>query len=123
MERYCEMKRCLIVDEDRDWRGQVQDYLSSRGFEIQEADNVTTAYEKYICGRPDMIFVGTPDPSDFVRQLMRNVEGVDPIVILCPDPADIGSLGKAIWNGATDYMIKPYSQDILDAKLRQTGML
>ena len=59
----------------------------------------------------------------FIRQLRKHSSRSDAIVIMCPDADDIGSVGDAIWNGASDYLVKPYNRNIFDAKLRQTGIL
>jgi DNA-binding response OmpR family regulator len=117
------MTRCLIVDENREWRGRTRGYLANHGFETIEADNNDAAFERFVSDAPDVVVVGSSRASEFIRQLFRHSEGSEPIVLLCPEQADIASVGNAIWSGASDYLVKPYSQEMFDAKLRQTGIL
>jgi len=123
MKQHCEMTRCLIVDENTEWRGKAQGYLALHGIDTVEAENEHIAYERFVSVLPDVVLVGTRGAGEFIRQLRSHSAGADAIVIMCPDAADLDAVGKAIWDGASDYLVKPYSQEIFDAKLRQTGIL
>ena len=123
MKRHCELTRCLVVDDSSEWRGRAQGYLASHGFNIVQADNEDQALEHCVSDMPDVVLVGTRRATAFIRRLRRHKVGSDAVVIMCPDAKDIGSVGDAIWHGATDYLVKPCNREIFDAKLRQTGIL
>ena len=116
------MTRCLIVDEDRDWRERLLVYCASHGLDYVAADSEEAAIQHCAAAMPDVVFVGTRQAAGFIRQL-RRLGGDDPIVIHCPEQGDTTSVTEAIWNGATDYMFKQCSRAFFDAKLRQTGIV
>ena len=122
MSGHFDMTRCLIVDEDRDWQDQVVAYCAGLGFDSIATSCEEDAMQHCAAEMPDVVLVGTQRAADFIRQL-RRLGGKDPIVIHCAGEADPASVSKAIWNGATDYMIKPCSREFFDTKLRQTGLL
>lgn len=122
MSGHFDMTRCLIVDEDRDWQDQVLAYCASLGFDFIATSCEEDAIQHCAADMPDVVLVGTPSAPDFIRQL-RRLGGKDPIVIHCPDRGDADSVTRAIWNGASDYMIKPCSREIFGTKLRQSGLL
>ena len=123
MKRHCELTRCLIVDDSTEWRGRANRYLASHGFNITQAESEDAALEQCVSDMPDVVLVGTRRPAAFIRRLRRQTAGSDAVVIMCPDADHIGSVGDAIWHGATDYLVKPCNREIFDAKLRQTGIL
>ena len=122
MSGHFDMTRCLIVDEDRDWQDQVVAYCAGLGFDFIATTCEEDAIRHCAADMPDVVLVGTRRAPDFIRQL-RRLGGKEPIVFHCADEADSGSVSKAIWNGATDYMIKPCSREFFDNKLRQSGVL
>jgi len=123
MKRHCELKRCLVVDESREWRGRAKGYLASHGFYIVQTESEDAAYAHCVSKMPDVVLIGTRCATAFIRRLRKHSAGADPIVIMCPEADDVSSVGDAIWHGATDYLVKPYNREIFDAKLRQTGIL
>ena len=123
MKRHCELTRCMVVDDNSEWRGRAHGYLARHGFDIVQAETEDAAFAQCISAMPDVVLVGTRRAAAFIRQLRKHSSRSDAIVIMCPDADDIGSVGDAIWNGASDYLVKPYNRNIFDAKLRQTGIL
>ena len=123
MKRHCELTRCLVVDESTEWRGRAQGYLASHGFNIIQAETEDAALAQCVSEMPDVVLVGTRRAATFIRRLRRHRAASDAVVIMCPNADDIGSVGDAIWHGATDYLVKPCNREIFDAKLRQTGIL
>jgi hypothetical protein len=45
------------------------------------------------------------------------------VVIVCPQEPEAARIGRTIWGGAAECMMKPYDAEILDLKLRQTGII
>ena len=117
-----DMTRCLIVDEDRDWQDQVLAYCAGLGIDFVATSCEEDAIQHCAAEMPDVVLVGTPRAPDFIRQL-RRLGGKEPIVIHCTGRDDAKTVTQAIWNGASDYMIKPCSREIFGTKLRQSGLL
>ncbi len=123
MKRHCELKRCLVVDDNLEWRGRAQGFLASHGFYIVQIESEDAAYAHCVSKMPDVVLIGTRRATAFIRRLRKLSAGAEPIVIMCPEANDVSSVGDAIWHGATDYLVKPCNREIFDAKLRQTGIL
>ena len=119
---YFDMTRCLIVDEDRDWQDQVLAYCAGLGLDFVAAASEEEAIQHCACDMPDVVLVGTQHAAGFIRQL-RRLGGAEPIVIHCPERGDPSAVTEAIWHGASDYLLKPCSREVFDAKLRQSGVL
>jgi two-component system chemotaxis response regulator CheY len=117
-----DMTRCLIVDEDREWQDQVLSYCAGLGLEFVATACEEDAIRHCASEMPDVVLVGTRQAAGFIRQL-RRLGGGEPIVIHCPQKGDSRAVSEAIWNGASDYLLKPCSRELFDAKLRQSGVL
>ena len=117
-----DMTRCLIVDEDREWQNQVLAYCAGLGLEFVATACEEDAIQHCASGMPDVVLVGTRQAAGFIRQL-RRLGGNEPIVIHCPEQGDSQAVSEAIWHGASDYLLKPCSRELFDAKLRQSGVL
>jgi CheY-like chemotaxis protein len=126
LEGHVDMTRCLIVDDNHDDRLKLAGMLAAYGFELTAATGEQEALE--ICSRkmPELIVIDEgrtcPDAAAFIRRLGRTAERC-PVVIVCPQAREAARIGRTIWGGAAECMMKPYDAEILDLKLRQTGII
>ena len=126
LEGHVDMTRCLIVDDNLADRLKLAGMLSAYGFELAAATGEQEALE--ICSRkmPELIVIDEgrtcPDAAAFIRRLGRTAERW-PVVIVCPQEPEAARIGRTIWGGAAECMMKPYDAEILDLKLRQTGII
>ncbi|MFO1090271.1 MAG: response regulator [Hyphomicrobiales bacterium] len=120
------MTQCLIIDGDQAGRQRLEAMLSRYGFDCAVADGEDDAIARCRQAMPELILLdeetGCADASVFIRKL-RRMTGRSPKIIISPRTRDAGEIGRAIWDGVTECMMKPYDEDILDLKLRQTGIL
>jgi len=79
---------------------------------------------------PDVILVDSDmakmDGMQFLERLAalrRARHSEPPVILFCLDTKDVETMGKAVWNGATECLLKPYDADILDFKLQQSGVV
>lgn len=122
------MKTCLIVDTGDFTRNTACDYLKGRNFAVKAAESgeqaLTICREKM----PDVILIDDSANSggqafDFMRKLRRTPPGQRPFVIYCSKQSDAATIGAAIWDGASDCLMKPFDDDLLEFKLYQSGVI
>jgi two-component system chemotaxis response regulator CheY len=122
-EWFEEMKTCLIVDNDAEWQSRVSDFLSGHGIRTTQVANDQEAFDRCSEEMPELVLLSSQRPGAFIRSLRRRAGGCEPIIIVCEDSGNPGAVIEAIWHGASDYLVKPCSRELLDAKLHQTGLL
>jgi len=111
--------RVLVVDPDADLRAPVVSALAEAGFEVETADDGTSAIRSVATSRPDLVLMETElsgtDGFSAARK-MRASDGV-PIVFLTSAAGDEARLtGFAV--GADDYVVKPALPAELVARVR-----
>ena len=113
------MASIFLIEDDQRIRSLVVDGLAERGFSVRASGRATDALKDLVDWAPDAVVLdlGLPDidGADVLRML-RAVSDV-PVVIATArdDEAEIVRLLNA---GADDYVVKPYSVDHLEARLR-----
>jgi len=121
------MKTFLVVDDSSVVRKIARQYLEGLSFSVSEAENGQTALAA--CGRlmPDAILLDwnmpVTDGPAFLAQLRRLDGGGGPKVIFCTTENDLDHITQAMRAGADEYIMKPFDQDILRAKLEEVGLL
>lgn len=124
------MKKCLILNDNIDSRERMRSYLSTYDFEI---DLVSDGEEALLlCERnmPDIILVddnmskmGGLQFLERLSVLRRARYSEEPVILLCLESTDVEKMGKALWSGAAECLMKPFDADILDFKLQQSGAI
>ena len=105
------MKTVLVVDDDADIRGSVEEALRDEGYAVLSAENGAVALEQLRAGsRPALILLDLMMPvmSGYeFRDAQRNDPAMSeiPIVIFT---ADGNARGKAAKVGAPAYIQKPF---------------
>ena len=121
------MKSCLIVDDSGVIRKIIRQNLEKFGFTCHDADDGTTAEAFCQHTKPDLITLDWNMPVmsgiEFLYKL-RAMEGGDkPIVIFCTTENDMAHISAALEAGANDFIMKPFDEEIVRAKLEQNGLL
>jgi two-component system chemotaxis response regulator CheY len=121
------MKQCLVVDDSRLLRKIACRILQELQFNTEEAEDGAAALD--ICRRsmPDAILLDWNMPTmsgiEFLRALRREPSGDKPVVVYCTTENDIAHITDAINAGANEYLIKPFDQEIVEAKLVEAGLM
>jgi two-component system chemotaxis response regulator CheY len=110
-----EKKRALVADDQAMNRSFVKVYLSSRGYDVETAEDGLKALAACKAQRYDLIFTDIEMPNmngiEFLRSAKR-LPGFEqvPIVVLSTvdDPA---MKAKAASFGAFSYMVKPFTDE------------
>ena len=112
----------LVVDDDNAVRVQLAAILDANGHRVIEAHNAEWALELFDRHRPDvaLLDVNMPVHDGFwlARRLRERESGKwTPIIFLSARASD-GDLESGIESGGDDYLFKPISGVVLNAKLR-----
>lgn len=112
---------CLLVDDSSLVRKIARKIFTGLGFEIDEAENGQIALEKCQSRMPDVVLLDwnmpVMDGLEFLKSLRHTEGGRGPAVIFCTTETDVDHIQRALANGANEYLMKPFDQESLIAKL------
>jgi putative two-component system response regulator len=116
------VRRILIVDDDRMSRLLLNTILSRMSYHVSEAFDGMDCLEKAVSLCPDLILmdVGMPgmDGLDVTRELKKNQETQNIPVMIVSAHDQLHDRVRAIEAGAEDFISKPVEQIILKAKVK-----
>ena len=117
------MKSCLIVDDSSVVRKVARRILEDLDFIVDEAEDGQEAFDKCRQEMPDAILLDSQMPImggiEFLKLLRAYVGGDAPRIIYCLTENDIGQLALARKAGASDFVMKPFDRDLLEAMFVQ----
>ena len=113
------MSRVLVVDDDIQMLSALEAALSSRGYDVETASNGVDAVHKLKGKLPRAIITDLRMPAMDGLELLNHVRRTNPDlpVILLSAYGSVPTAVEAIRNGAADFLVKPFSQEALDAVL------
>lgn len=114
--------RILLADDDSDIREQLKLFLKSRGHEVFEARNGQEAIDVFIDVMPDLVIMDVVMPGmagyEATRILKEKSGSRFVPVIFLTSNSDDETLSRCIAGGGDDFLTKPVSSIILNAKLQ-----
>ncbi|MFC1548726.1 response regulator transcription factor [Candidatus Omnitrophota bacterium] len=112
----------VIVDDDPDIVSTLSDYFKEEGFEVDGVPTAEKLFKFLHTHMPDLIILDIilPDMNGF--QVCKNLKESEqfstiPIIILSGQDRDADQI-FGLDLGAIDYLVKPYSPDVLLAKAK-----
>lgn len=118
-------RTCLVVDDSRVVRKVARRILEAHGFAVQEAEDGSVALAACRTGLPDCVLLDWNMPVmnglEFLQALRREY-GPTPPVVFCTTETDMRFIEQAIENGAQEFIMKPFDDEILMGKLEQVGV-
>src|SRR5580692_10112530 len=113
------MPHALIVDDDPDMVGWLQEVARLEGFTSTGAHTLQAAREQLARKRPDVVLTDLRLPDGEGIELARELPPSDaPELIVVTGHATVDSAVAALRAGATDYLVKPAELDRVQAVLR-----
>jgi DNA-binding NtrC family response regulator len=117
------MNRILIVDDEKDMRWLLSNFLKEDGYTIYEAEDCRTAFNFLRKNSPpDLILLDLwmPGGTDGIN-LLKEIKHTKPEiqVIILTGHGNIGSAVKAIKLGAYDYLTKPFENERLRLTIKR----
>jgi two-component system chemotaxis response regulator CheY len=121
------MRQALVVDDSSFIRKIAKQILESMDFEVAEAKDGAQALEHCEKSLPDLILLDWNMPVmsglDFLTRLRKMPRGGEPQVVFCTTENTREKIMCALDAGATEYIMKPFDQDIIRTKLEQIGLV
>lgn len=115
-------KKILIVDDEPHFITTVKDRLVMMGYEVATASNGKEAIEK-VQGSPDLILldIHMPEMDGIeVASKLKNSDKTRSIpIIMVTAKSQMEDVTKATDAGAVDYIVKPFSPQVLLEKIRK----
>ena len=109
----------LIIEDDQRIRQSLSSRLAERGHEVNAAATAMSGVEGAVSGGFDVVVLdlGLPDlDGSEVLRMIRAVADVPVVVATARD--DESEIVRLLDAGADDYVVKPYSAEHLEARIR-----
>jgi two-component system chemotaxis response regulator CheY len=120
-------RTCLVVDDSRVVRKVARRILEGQGFSVVEAQDGREALESCRAAMPGCVLLDwnmpVMDGLEFLRTLRAEFGPDKPPVVFCTTENDVSHIELAISNGAQEFIMKPFDEDILVGKFTQVGLL
>ena len=116
------MAKIVVVDQSPETAQRSGRYLCEEGYDVSTADNAAAALELLASRRPDLLLLdlALPDQGavDLCRQVKSDPELRQTEIVLTDGQCTSEGLRQAMAAGADDYLIEPFSKDMLLAHVR-----
>jgi two-component system chemotaxis response regulator CheY len=120
-------RTCLVVDDSRVVRKVARRILEANGYEVAEAADGKLALDACRSQMPDCVLLDWNMPvmngMEFLKALRAEFGPDKPAVVFCTTETEMSFIEQAIMNGAQEYIMKPFDEEILLGKFSQVGLL
>jgi two-component system phosphate regulon response regulator OmpR len=114
--------RVLIVDDDREIREMLAEYLASHGFEVATAESGTAMREALARGTPDVVLLDVRLPGEDGLALARFLrERYELGIIMVTAAGEVVDRIVGLEMGADDYVAKPFDLRELLARVKSVA--
>jgi two-component system, chemotaxis family, chemotaxis protein CheY len=122
------MRTAIVVDDSRAIRMILARSVRELGYEVREAGNGVEALDALSAGPPaDLVIADWNMPVMDGLELLRKIRASDAFggvpVVMVTTEAEIEQMTLAMEAGATEYVMKPFTKEILADKLRLAGLV
>ena len=119
--------KALVVDDSRAMRTIIGQILKGIGFEILEAGNGREGLERLGAGQlPKLAMVDWNMPEmnglEFVEAVRRDDRFAALRLMMVTTETEMAQVIRALDAGAQEYVMKPFTRDVIDEKLRMLGL-
>lgn len=120
--------RALVVDDSRAIRSIIGKSVRELGFEVLEASHGGEALERLRShGVVELALVDWNMPEmngfDFLVAVRANPAWKDMIVVMVTTETEMSQMQRALEAGANEYVMKPFTRDVLREKLQLVGLV
>ena len=120
--------RALVVDDSSAMRAFLRMILKDAGFEVAEARNGRHALDQLaIIGPPDVVLLdwNMPEMNGFemLQQLRADLRFRDTRVMMVTTETELAEMSRALGAGADEYVMKPFTRDVILDKLQLLNLV
>lgn len=120
-------RRAIVVDDSRAMRAILRRALEERGFRVVEAGHGLEAIERLSQIRiPELALVDWNMPEmngiEFVTAIRRDHNYDQMRVVMVTSETEPAQIDRALHAGANEYIMKPFSSEMLGDKLMALGL-
>lgn len=122
------MPKALVVDDSRAIRMILGKILKGLGFDVLEASNGREALELIDVEKTAVTLVladwNMPEINglELLKQLRQRPELASLVVVMVTTETELDQMSAALEAGANEYIMKPFTKDILVEKLELVGI-
>lgn len=122
------MAKALVVDDSRAVRMIIGRTLKELGYEVREAANGREGLEVIEAEKATLALVladwNMPEMNglEMLKRLRQNPELSSLLVVMVTTETELDQMGVALEAGANEYVMKPFTKDILVEKLELLGV-
>ena len=121
------MPKALVVDDSRAVRMILARTLKELGYEVREAANGREALEVMDAEQASVSLVladwNMPEMNglDLIKRLRQNPRLASLVVVMVTTETELDHMAAALEAGANEYVMKPFTKEILREKLQLVG--
>ncbi|MGD1107646.1 MAG: response regulator [Terracidiphilus sp.] len=122
------MATALVVDDSRAIRTILSKTLMELGFEVREAANGKEALEVIQAEKTAVTLIlvdwNMPEMNglELLKRLRQNPEFSSLVVVMVTAETELDHIAEALAAGANEYVMKPFTKDIIVGKLQLAGI-
>jgi two-component system chemotaxis response regulator CheY len=122
------MSKALVVDDSRAMRMIIAKTLNELGYEVRQASNGREALEMIEAEKGALKLVLTdwnmPEINglELLKRLRQIPELASLVVVMVTTETDMDQMSAALEAGANEYVMKPFTKEILVEKLQMVGV-
>ncbi len=120
-------KVCLVVDDSAVIRKLSRRMLEKNGFRVEEAADGQLGLDACRSMQPDVVLLDwnmpVMDGITMLRKLVAEAPTHMPQVLFCTSESEMSRICDALEAGASEYIMKPFDEEILLSKLTQVGVM
>jgi len=122
------MSKALVVDDSKTIRMIIRRVLTELGFEVCEAANGIEALKVLDAEKTAVSLVladwNMPEINglELVKSLRQRPEFASIKILMVTTETEIGQMTQALEAGANEYVMKPFTKDVLVEKLELVGI-
>jgi two-component system, chemotaxis family, chemotaxis protein CheY len=119
--------RALVVDDSRAIRSIIGKTVRELGFEVLEAGHGREALARLAeVGKVELILVDSNMPEmdgfAFLVAARQNPDWNETVIMMVTTETEMSQIQRALNAGANEYVMKPFTRDILREKLQLVGL-
>jgi DNA-binding response OmpR family regulator len=109
----------LLIEDDQRIGQTVARALAERGYQVDTVGTGMAGLERTIQDSPNVVVLDLGLPDVDGRQLLRMIRAVSPVPVIVATARDEeAEIVQTLDAGADDYVVKPFSAEQLDARIR-----